>query len=53
MYDLALLDASDKYLTFITMHEKIDKQMTMNPVIKHISVFQVPNGNYLMCYDSK
>jgi hypothetical protein len=25
--------------------------MTMSPIIKRISVFQVPNGNYLICYD--
>lgn len=48
-----LLDPSDKYLEFITKYEKIDEQMKMNPVIKRIAVFQVPNGNYLICYDSK
>ncbi|KAL9544966.1 hypothetical protein PS6_008487 [Mucor atramentarius] len=46
-----LLDPSDKYLEFITRHEKIDEQIKMNPVIKRIAVFSVPNGDYLVCYD--
>ncbi|KAI8637471.1 CNH domain-containing protein [Parasitella parasitica] len=46
-----LLDPSDKHLEFITKYEKIDEQMKMSPVIKRIAVFQVPNGDYLICYD--
>ncbi|KAF1796532.1 hypothetical protein V8B55DRAFT_1469504 [Mucor lusitanicus] len=46
-----LLDPSDKYLEFITRHEKIDEQIKMNPVIKRIAVFPVPSGDYLICYD--
>ncbi|KAI9470069.1 MAG: CNH domain-containing protein [Benjaminiella poitrasii] len=47
----ALLDPSDKHLLFITKNEKIDEQMKLNPVVKRIAVFQVPNGDYLICYD--
>ncbi|KAG0937607.1 hypothetical protein G6F57_006975 [Rhizopus arrhizus] len=46
-----LLDPSDKHLEFITKNETSNAQMTMSPIIKRISVFQVPNGNYLICYD--
>ncbi|CAO3679184.1 unnamed protein product [Rhizopus stolonifer] len=46
-----LLDPSDKHLEFITRNETSHAQMTINPIIKRIFVFQVPNGNYLMCYD--
>ncbi|GAA5816202.1 hypothetical protein MFLAVUS_009728 [Mucor flavus] len=47
----ALLDPNDKYLQFITRYEKADSQMTMNPLFKRISVFLVPDGNYLVCYN--
>ncbi|KAI8367364.1 hypothetical protein EDC96DRAFT_506546 [Choanephora cucurbitarum] len=47
----SLLDPSDKHLEFITKNEKIDEQMKLNPIIKRIAVFPVPNGNYLICYD--
>ncbi|CEP07864.1 hypothetical protein [Parasitella parasitica] len=46
-----LLDPFDKHLEFITKNEKIDEQMKMSPAIKRIAVFQVPNGDYLICYD--
>ncbi|KAG1457981.1 hypothetical protein G6F56_006495 [Rhizopus delemar] len=46
-----LLDPSDKHLEFITRNETSHAQMAISPVIKRIFVFQVPNGNYLMCYD--
>lgn len=48
-----LLDPSDKYLEFVTRHEKIDEQIKMNPAIKRIAVFPAPNGDYLICYDSE
>ncbi|KAG2201247.1 hypothetical protein INT47_006750 [Mucor saturninus] len=47
----ALLDPHDRHLAFITRHEKTNAQMKINQVIKHISVFQAPSGNYLVCYD--
>ncbi|CAO3648387.1 unnamed protein product [Mucor hiemalis] len=48
----ALLDPSDKHLAFITKHEKVETQMTINPAVKIISVFPVVGtGNYLVCYD--
>ncbi|KAI9249880.1 CNH domain-containing protein [Sporodiniella umbellata] len=46
-----LLDPSDKHLEFITKNETSNAQLTINPNVKRIFMFQVPNGNYLMCYD--
>jgi hypothetical protein len=47
---LELLDPDDMALKFATKLEKIDG---LSPIKKQSAIFQVPNGNYLVCYDSK